>query len=311
MNILITGGAGFIGSHLCDYLVNREQSVIVVDDLSTGCVSNLSSVFESIKFYEEKIEFFDFDKLFKIEVVVHLAAQPSVPVSISDFGRSSSSNILGSIKVIDYCRVNQIPLVYASSSAVYGELELGDDRSLKTDLISPYATDKYAMELYTETAYKVYQLSSIGLRFFNVYGPRQDPNSPYSGVISIFADQMLRGVNIKILGGYQTRDFIYVKDVVEAIYKSIVAAFNDVLCEQINVLTGQSVSIDDLAATLMKEVGVDVEKEYQDLPVGDPEKSNGTTDKMVCLLNVELRNMVTLESGLLETVNFLKGLTSK
>jgi UDP-glucose 4-epimerase len=172
MNILVTGGAGFIGSNLCDYLVDRKNHVTIIDDLSTGNISNLTYIFDNIIFYNEKIESFDFNKLQKIDAVVHLAAQPSVPISIENFGDSSSSNILGSIKVIDYCRSNLIPLIYASSSAVYGNLEIGDDQSSEVELLSPYATDKYAMELYAKTANELYQLSSIGLRFFNVYGPR-------------------------------------------------------------------------------------------------------------------------------------------
>ena len=307
MNILVTGGSGFIGSNLSDYLVNGGHEVTVVDDLSTGHISNLSSIIDGISFYEEKIELFDFDKLPKFDVLVHLAAQPLVPISVAKFGSSSSSNILGTIKVIDYCRVNQIPLVYASSSAIYGNLELGDDQNSRVDLLSPYATDKYAMELYAKTAYKLYQLSSIGLRFFNVYGPRQDSTSSYSGVISTFVDRLLRRESITINGGYQTRDFIYVKDVVDIIFKSIVVASNTALCEQINVLTGQSVTIDELANMLIKKIGVDVNKKYQKLPLGDPEQSNGTTKKMESLLKADLSDMVPIDSGLSETVNFMRG----
>ena len=307
MNILVTGGSGFIGSNLSDYLVNKGHAVTVVDDLSTGYISNLSSVIEGISFYEEKIELFDFDKLPKIDVLVHLAAQASAHISVAEFGSSSSLNMLGTIKVIDYCRVNQIPLVYASSSAIYGNLELGDDQNSRVDLLTPYAIDKYAMELYAKTAYKLYQLSSIGLRFFNVYGQRQDPTSSYSGVISTFVDRLLRRESITINGGYQTRDFIYVKDVVDIIFKSIVVASNTVLCEQINVLTGQSVTIDELANMLIKKIGVDVNKKYQELPLGDPEQSNGTTKKMVSLLKADLSDMVHIDSGLSETVNFMRG----
>ena len=307
MNILVTGGSGFIGSNLSDYLVNRGHKVTVVDDLSTGYISNLSSVIDRISFYEEKIELFDFDNLSKIDVLVHLAAQASAHISVAEFGSSSSLNILGTIKVIDYCRVNQIPLVYASTSAIYGSLELGDDQSSRIDLLSPYATDKYAMELYAKTAYKLYQLSSIGLRFFNVYGQRQDPTSSYSGVISTFVDRLLRRKSITINGGYQTRDFIYVKDVVDIIFKSIVIVSNTALCEQINVLTGQSVTIDELANMLIKKIGADVDKKYQELPLGDPEQSNGTTKKMVGLLKADLSDMVPLDSGLSETINFIRG----
>mgnify|MGYP003682605265 CR=1 FL=1 len=162
------------------------------------------------------------------------------------------------------------------------------------------------MELYAEMAYKLYQFSSIGLRFFNVYGPRQDPSSPYSGVISIFVDRLLREYPLIINGGYQTRDFIFVKDVIDIIYRSIMLSSKKPVCEQINVLTGNTVTIDELASQLMKETSKSVEKNYNPLPVGDPEKSNGTTEKMVELLNVDLKQMVTLEEGLIETVEFIK-----
>ena len=306
MKILITGGAGFIGSNLCDYLLLKKHKIVIVDDLSTGHKSNLSSIFDKIEFYKEKIEWFDFDKVSDIDAIVHLAAQPSVPLSITNFADSSSSNLLGTINVIDYCRVRKIPFIYASSSAVYGNLPLGDDESKKIDLLSPYATDKYAMELYANTAYKLYQLSSIGLRFFNVYGPRQDPNSPYSGVISIFADRILEGREITINGGHQTRDFVYVKDVVNTIYQAITLVSKSVVCEVSNVLTGKSVTIDHLADQMMDIVGVDVNKTYQDLSMGDPEQSDGTVEKMVKLFSIEIRRFSKLREGLQETIQYIK-----
>lgn len=265
----------------------------------------MSTIISKIKFYKENIEGFDFNKLPKIDAVIHLAAQPSVPLSIENFGVSSCSNLCCTIRIIDYCRINRVPLVYASSSAIYGNLELGDDSSSKTDLLSPYATDKYAMELYAESAYRLYKLPSIGLRFFNVYGPRQDPASPYSGVISIFIDRLLKKKNLIINGGHQTRDFIYVEDVIDAIYKSINTVLNKSLCEFTNILTGNSLSIEQLANMLIKEVGIDVEKHYASLPPGDPEQSNGTTEKMVAILKISLSKMTTIHSGLSKTVNYI------
>jgi UDP-glucose 4-epimerase len=306
MNILVTGGAGFIGSHLCDYLVNNNNNVIVVDDLSTGNFSNLSNIIESIEFYNKKVESFDFQKLNDIDAVVHLAAQASVPTSIKNFESSSSSNILSSIRVINYCRKNRIPLVYASSSAVYGNLDIGNDQISDVDPLSPYSADKYAMEIYTKTAHKLYQLSTIGLRFFNVYGPRQDPSSPYSGVISIFIDRLLNGLGIKINGGYQTRDFIYIKDVVDSIYSAINIASVNIVCDQINVLTGKSITIDEVANILIKEIGNKTDKEYHDLDDGDPKKSEGTSRKMQELLNLNICDMVNIEDGISETLNFIR-----
>jgi len=305
MKLLVTGGAGFIGSNLCDILIKSNHEIIVVDNLSTGKLSNLSSVIHKIDFFNEDIESFNFDSI-DVDVVIHLAAQPSVPLSISNFKTSSTSNLLGTVNVIDYCCNHQIPLIYASSSAIYGGLEFGNDKSLEMDILSPYAADKYCMELYAKTANKLYQLSSIGLRFFNVYGPRQDPSSPYSGVISIFIDRLLNGESVTINGGYQTRDFIYVHDVIEIIYKAIAVTKQNVVCEQVNVLTGDSVSVDFLLDTLVEKIDCDVEKIYQDLPNGDPEKSNGSTDKIKTILNIDLDTLVRLDEGLEPTIDFIK-----
>ena len=305
MKYLITGGAGFIGSHLVELLLENNHEVVCIDDLSSGYISNLTTVFQKINFYEEKIEIFDFNRLENIDAVIHLAAQPSVPLSISNFSLSSSSNLLGTIKVIDYCRSNNIPLAFASSSAVYGNLEFGNDEINNVDLLSPYATDKYVMELYTKTAYKIYQLSSIGLRFFNVYGPRQDPNSAYSGVISIFADRLLDGKNIIINGGHQTRDFVYVKDVAKVIYSAINVATSSSICEISNVLTGNSVTINELAQQMIVITKAEVELQYKSLPLGDPKQSNGSSIKMAKLFKVNPNNFTKLNNGLLSTIQYI------
>ena len=302
MKYLVTGGAGFIGSHLIELLIKNNHTVVCIDDLSTGYQSNLVSIIDKIDFYEEKIELFDFNKLNDIDAIVHLAAQVSVPVSITNFSDSSSSNLLGAIRVIDYCKSHQIPLIYASSSAVYGNLQLGNDEVDNIDLLSPYAADKYAIELYSKTAHKIYQLSSVGLRFFNVYGPRQDPKNSYSGVISIFADRLLKGQNITINGGYQTRDFIYVKDVTNVIYCAITLASKNSLYEISNVLTGKSVTINELAQKMMNIVDVKVKINYQNLASGDPEQSNGSTNKMVALFKVKTDNFIKLDQGLMSTI---------
>jgi UDP-glucose 4-epimerase len=282
-----------------------------VDDLSSGFIENLSEIQNSITFYEEKIQFFDFSKLHKVDIVIHLAAQPSVPVSINDFHNSSSGNILGTIKIIDYCSSNNIPLVYASSSAIYGNLEHGDDNSKEIDLLSPYSTDKYLMELYAKTAFKLYNLSSIGLRFFNVYGPRQDPSSPYSGVISIFIDRIINKQDITINGGDQTRDFIYVEDVVNLIFLSANLTLNKKLCEHTNILTGNSISIDCLANSIINLIGSDVKKKYKSLLIGDPKKSTGSTKKMMDLLDIDINQLTSLEPGLTSTIDFIRKTSEK
>lgn len=306
MRVLVTGGAGFIGSHLCDLLFKKSHSLVVIDDLSSGGLGNLNSIIKAIDFYQAKLEEFDFTKIGRVDAVIHLAAQVSVPVSIESFRDSSSTNLLGTISVLDFCRKHDIPLVYASSSAIYGNLALGDDESKKIDLLSPYAVDKYVMEIYAKAVFKLYGLSSIGLRFFNVYGPRQDPTSPYSGVISIFVDRLINGKSIVINGGHQTRDFVYVDDVVNCLYRSLEVCLASSTCEQINVLTGYSVSIDELVIMLSKDIMVDIDKIYQDLPEGDPEQSNGTTDKMGRILGIDQHGMIRIAEGLSKTIKFIR-----
>ncbi len=306
MNILVTGAAGFIGSNLCDYLFENGHNIIAIDNFSSGKKSNLSLILNKIELYDINIEDFDFSKLSGLDAVVHLAAQTSVPLSIANFYESSSSNLLGTLKVIEHCRLSKTPLIYASSSAVYGNLELGDDKSEKIDLLSPYATDKFATEIYAKTANRLYQLSSVGLRFFNVYGPRQDPNSPYSGVISIFSDRMLKGKGIIINGGHQTRDFVFVKDVVNTIYKAITLASQKTVCEVSNVLTGRSVTINFLADKMIDIIDVEVSKKYNTLPLGDPEKSEGAVANMVKLFSNEIEQFTKLEKGLEDTIQYIR-----
>jgi UDP-glucose 4-epimerase len=306
MKIIITGGAGFIGSNLVEYLLTKNYQVIIIDDLSSGKFSNISSFINKVTFINKKLDSIDLFSFEGIDALIHLSAQVSVPLSISDFKRSSSENILCTINVIDFCSKNRIPLIYASSSALYGGLGFGDDASPKVDLLSPYAVDKYTMELYSKTAFQLHKLSSIGLRFFNVYGPKQDPGSPYSGVISIFIDRLLKNQSIKINGGHQTRDFIYVGDVVNSIYNSLIILLNKNICDRVNVLTGKSISIDKLADSLIDITGFNMEKIYQDMSKGDPIESNGTTKKMVDLLGINLNEQITLDIGLKNTINFIK-----
>lgn len=300
---LVTGGCGFIGSHLVEYLINEGHSVIVIDDLSSGCRSNLADVGPVEAVIEARVEDVDILKLTGLDGVFHLAAQASVPLSIKDFYGSSSTNILSTLKVIDYCATNHIPLVYASSSAVYGNLQVGEE-GVGVDLLSPYSADKLMAEIYCDVANKLYGLRSYGLRFFNVYGPRQEPTNPYSGVISIFANRILKGEPITINGGYQTRDFIYVNDIVRGIWNSYEYLLGHSVSTYSNLLTGNSISIDELANILISLAGKKVEKRYHKLPPGDPEKSLGTIDRMCDQL--KMREFVELEDGLRQVLTWMR-----
>jgi UDP-glucose 4-epimerase len=306
MKILVTGGAGFIGSHVCENLIGKGHKVIVLDDLSTGKLVNLTTIEKKIIFFHSRIEDFDFDSLDGVDSVIHLAAQASVPLSITDFYRSSKTNILSSLKIIDFFIKYNLSLVYASSSAIYGGLSLGDDERDSIDLLSPYAADKFALELYAKVSSITSGLNSIGLRFFNVYGPRQDPLSPYSGVISIFIEKLLSNQNIIINGGSQTRDFVHVNDVAEVISSAVYTASSKTISDSVNVLTGRSVSINNLADSLIKIIGSCSKKIYHELLVGDPMESNGTVAKLPHLLNIMPSGFISLEQGLKSTVNDMK-----
>jgi UDP-glucose 4-epimerase len=303
MKYLVTGGAGFIGSHLVENLMRTKHEVIVVDDLSSGHIDNITDR-ANCRIYTQRIQDLDLETFKDLDGIFHLAAQASVPVSITEFYTSCQNNILSSLTVFDMARRLDIPVVYASSSAVYGNLPTGDDTSGLFELESPYAVDKYSMEKYAEVAYKLYKLPSIGLRFFNVYGPKQDPNNPYSGVISIFIKQVNCGGTVTVNGGYQTRDFIFVKDVVNVLVKAMNILHNKSMVEVVNVGTGRSVTIDDLLDAIVNLIGRRPKVEYKPLPAGDPEVSSGIYDKMVNLFDLSLHNFTKLEDGLRETIGY-------
>ena len=306
MRYLITGGAGFIGSHLTDLLLKNNCKVIVVDDLSFGKMKNIQHNIDEIEFINKKIQDINTNDIKGIDGIFHLAAQASVPLSIENFYESSKNNLESSLRVIDFTRKLNIPLIYATSSAVYGNLSLGNDEINDFDLESPYALDKLVLEQYTQIANKIYGLSSIGLRFFNVYGPRQDASNPYSGVISIFADRMLKKQPIIVNGGYQTRDFIYIGDIVNTLYKSMQLASDKKCCESLNVGTGVSISIDKLVEILSDLINFNPKIEYKELPLGDPKESGGTYNKLQKVLNMNLDKFVSLEDGLNNTIEFFK-----
>lgn len=300
---LVTGGCGFIGSHLVEHLVQLGHSITVVDDLSSGSLTNLKDIIEYIEIVENRVELINYSNLLKFDGVFHLAAQSSVPLSVKNFYDSSSKNLLSTLKIIDLCCKDKIPLVYASSSAVYGNLPMGDEDG-KVDLLSPYAADKLNIEIYSSIANELYGLHSYGLRFFNVYGPRQDPKNPYSGVISIFANRILKGQPLIINGGYQTRDFIYVTDVIKGLWSAYEFLLKSPGSSYSNLLSGVSISIDKLADTLMTISGISVEKQYRNLSPDDPEKSLGAVNRM--RENLKLRHFVALEDGLHEVLTWMK-----
>ena len=302
---LVTGGAGFIGSHLAESLISKGHHVLVIDDLSSGHLSNLPSDLANTVICKP-VQQVGEAQVASVDGIFHLAAQASVPQSIEHFFESSQNNLLSGLKVFDWAKNLEVPVVYASSSAVYGDLELGDDQEARYDILTPYAQDKLTLEDYGKMMSKLNDLSSLGLRLFNVYGPRQDPNNPYSGVISIFIDRILRGEAVTVNGGFQTRDFVFVTDVVSVMETAMTLMHERKCSDYCNVGTGRSVTIDELLFLLKKILDADPEVIRKGLPSGDPVRSIGTYDKIKEVLGVDIKSFADLGSGLIDTVEYVQ-----
>jgi UDP-glucose 4-epimerase len=249
--ILITGGAGFIGSHLASELLKRKYSVVVFDNLCSGKTANLKEIIgkTGFKFLEGDIR--DESKLeaafYGVDAVIHLAALIDITASVADPASTNEVNVTGTLNVLrEAARCKARRLVFASSTAVYGDAKkLPIDENVIVNPISPYAASKLAGEAYCKAFTGSYNLSTVVLRFFNVYGPRSE-KSPYCGVITKFLQQANNGETLKIFGdGKQTRDFIYVEDIVDAVILAMETQGVD--GETFNICTGTPTSINDLA----------------------------------------------------------------
>jgi UDP-glucose 4-epimerase len=248
--ILVTGGAGFLGSHLVDALLSRGHAVRVLDDLSSGKEENLPGEVEFI--YGDVTDPVAVEQAIgDVDACFHLAAIASVARSSSEWLRTHQVNLTGTINIFDHVHRlrsrREIPVVYASSAAVYGDggiIPLGEQRRVAP--LSAYGADKRACELHARIAGSVHGIPTVGLRFFNLYGPRQDPRSPYSGVIAIFADRLAHGEPIEIFGdGQQVRDFTYVADAVSALCRALPAASTS--ASVFDVCTGRGTTVQTLA----------------------------------------------------------------
>jgi nucleoside-diphosphate-sugar epimerase len=270
--VLVTGGAGFIGSHLVDALIDRGCEVCIIDDLSTGKLSNLQHHRERIDFCKGDIG--DFDTMrrmaFGCDAIFHLAAMVSVPQTVADPVVSSAINDTGTLMVLEAARQAGVGRVVLSSScAVYGDdPEVPKHEKMPLKPQSPYAVQKLTNELHAGLYYELYGLETVCLRYFNVFGPRQDPSSPYSGVISIFMTRAAEKTKPMIYGdGNQYRDFIFVKDVVRANLSA--AMKQDVSGEIFNIGSGQFIRINELWEMITGLAEVNILPEYQDHRAGD------------------------------------------
>lgn len=301
---LVTGGAGFIGSHLCEALVARGDRVRVLDDLSTGKRENLPPEAELIEGHVAETDTIE-RAADGVAGCFHLAAIASVHRGVTDWLGTHRANLTGAITLFDTVRrlPAPIPVVYASSAAVYGDAaivpitEATDRRPL-----SAYGADKYACELHARVASQVHGIPTVGLRFFNVYGPRQDPLSPYSGVISIFCDRIRRGLPIDVFGdGSQTRDFIYVGDVVTALLAAMRLRPAD--APVFNVCTGTATSVLELARAIADAAGTRLDVQYRPARAGEIRHSTGSP--ALSRASLSLPEPMILRSGLRNVLDWL------
>jgi nucleoside-diphosphate-sugar epimerase len=303
---LVTGGAGFIGSHLTTELIRRGERVRVVDNLVTGKRQNLAHL-SDVDFIQGDLADLAVAEraVAGIDYVLHQAAIPSVPRSVQDPITSNRANVDASLNLLVAARDAGVRrVVFAGSSSAYGNTEtLPKVETMPTDPLSPYALQKVVTEQYCQLFTKLYGLETVTIRYFNVFGPRQDPSSPYSGVISVFIKMMCEGRRPTIYGdGEQTRDFTYVDNVVDGVLRAAQAA--GASGHVINVATGGRISLNELFRTIRDLVGASVEPIYSEGRAGDVRDSQADIGKARRLLGYE--PLVKFEDGLEKTVQWYR-----
>lgn len=301
---LVTGGAGFIGSHIGARLTENGARVRVLDDLSTGHIENLDAIGGDVDFIQAGLN--DQDVLRRaldgVEVVFHQAAIPSVPRSVTDPQTTHEACVNGTFNLLCAARDAGVRrLVYAASSSAYGDQPTPAKREdLLPQPLSPYAVAKLVGEYYCQVWTRTYNFETIALRYFNVFGPRQDPSSQYSGVISRFISSLLRGEQTVIFGdGEQSRDFTFISNVVDA--NMLAAESPDAIGEVMNVANGKQISLNELLEVLKRLTGrTDEKPEYHEARVGDVKHSLADISLARRLLKYEPR--IELEEGLRQTI---------
>jgi UDP-glucose 4-epimerase len=317
MKALITGGAGFIGSHLAEALCARGDSVIALDNLSLGSRDNLAwaSGLPASRFEFVEGDVADETTIEKLvagcDCVFHEAAMPSVPVSIAKPVESNAVNVDATLRLLVRARDARVRrFVFASSSSIYGEApEPLKHESLPARPMSPYALQKFAAERYCQLFHTLYGFETVCLRYFNVFGPRQAFDSPYSGVIAKFCTSMLAGQAPVIFGdGQQSRDFIYIANVVEANLAAIAAPAVNVAGRVFNIAGGRSISLLDTVAELNRLTGQDLKPLFEPVRVGDVRHSRADLSAAREGLGYEVR--VPWQEGFRRTLEFYRASAS-
>jgi UDP-glucose 4-epimerase len=306
--VLVTGGAGFIGSHLVEALLARGRTVRVVDNLSTGHRSNLDHLERSFEWLEGDLADFEVCRaaVEGVSDVLHQAAIPSVPRSVLEPLQSHESGPTATLNLLEAARMaGARRFVFAASSSAYGDTEdLPKHEGMVPNPLSPYAAAKLSGEHYVRVYARTMGLDGVSLRYFNVFGPRQDPSSPYSGVISLFSRLMAEGRAPTIYGdGSQTRDFTYVANIVQANLMSL-ESDHPLGGEALNVGTGRRISLLDLVGSINRALGTDLVPEFRPTRAGDVRDSQASLDRVKLVLGYE--PSVDFEEGLRRTLGVTK-----
>lgn len=305
-NVLVTGGAGFIGSNLADELIRQGAKVKIIDNLSTGFRENLEEINGNFDFIEGDLN--DNNSLTKalenVEIVFHQAALPSVPRSVDNPAETHEACINATFNLLLKAKESGVRrVVYAASSSAYGDQEISPKvETMRPEPLSPYAVAKLVGEYYAQVFHRAYGLETLCLRYFNVFGPRQNPSSQYSGVISRFVDALAKGENPVIYGdGEQTRDFTYVANVVNA---NINASQTDKgIGEVMNVANGEAISLNELFKVIQGLLErPDIHVNYESPRTGDIVHSLADNSRAVECLNYE--RLIGLEDGLSKTIEW-------
>jgi len=314
MKILVTGGAGFIGANLVEKLLLLEEVALVrvLDNLSTGCEKNISQFYTHPKFEFLKGDIRDFDTCIKamknVDRVCHQAALGSVPRSIKDPITSNEVNITGTLNIFTAAKDSGIKkIVYAASSSTYGDSETlpkVEDKIGKP--LSPYAVTKLVNELYADVFNRLYDIDIIGLRYFNVFGPKQNPNGPYAAVIPLFVDAVLNNKDVYINGdGSQSRDFTYVANAVQANIKALLSEDNQAWNQVYNIAFGERTTILELFNILKQFSGASSSPIFREKRIGDIPHSLANISKAKTKLHYDPQYSV--KEGLENTLKWYKG----
>jgi len=302
---LVTGGAGFIGSHISKELVKRDHEVRIIDNFLTGKKENIASLLDKIELIEGDIKDIETCRraLEGVDFVLHQAALPSVPRSIKDPLATNENNIRGTLNVLLASREAKVKkVVFASSSSVYGDdTHLPKIEGREGSPLSPYALSKQVGENYCRIFSRIYGLSTVFLRYFNIFGPRQDPFSQYAAVIPNFITRMLKGEKPIIFGdGEQSRDFTYVSNVVEA--NILASKAQDVSGEAFNIAYGERTTVNSLAKTINEVLKKNINPVHDEPRPGDVKNSFAEISKARKMLKYE--PLVSFNEGLKKTIDW-------